>query len=280
MDLEFDSAAVLYLLGAILGIAAVVYFGAEIVIALSPTVKAVLLVLGFVAFLAVGLHRGPDLLTLVAYVIAGATYVVFVGYTVTRFRAGADVTFLALAASSLLFIALGYLVRERDVTLTRRHVGAVLAVVLVVGLGLVAFDVTGPEPRFTMELADAVNVTAGEEVRVGTLIAHNPFVFSRSLDVPPYSACIYTDDGRSVDRLRIDWWSAARPNDLLRGGETRRFPVTFHPHPRALGWKGEEPPPTLTLEIVPVEQRSTCPAPAAVSPPRIVVVQGDVEETE
>ena len=275
MDLDLDSSALLYALGALLGIAAIVYFGSQIVIALSPTVKAALLFLGFVAFLAVGLHLDVDLVTVISYLIAAAAYVVFVGYTVTKFRAGTGATFLTLALSSALFIGLGYLVRERGLRIDRRDLGAVLIAVSILGVALVGVDAIGAEPTYTMELRDSVNVTSGEQVRVGALVADNRFPLSRTMDVPDYHACIYTPDRRLSSHLGIDRYDPGRPSDLLRGGETRRMAATLYvPHELSGEDPREGPPPRVTLGVIPVEGAPSCPPASSVFSPKVVVVPG------
>lgn len=279
MDIELDSAAILYALGAVTGIAAVVFFGAEVAVALSPTVKAALLLAGFVAFLVAGLSLPVDLPAAVAYVLAAAAYLVSVGYTVSRFRPGSRVTFLLLAASSVLFVGLGYLVRERGLDLTRREAGAVVAVVLVAGAGLVALDAAGPDPAYRLELRDSANVTSGESVRVGTLVADNRFALSRTMDVPEYYACVYTPDRRAPTRVDVDRYASDRPPDLLRGGETRRMAARIHVPYELSGERPEDgPPPRVTLGVVPIGTSTACPPASDVLEPRVVVVRGEVRE--
>lgn len=278
MDFDFDSSAILYALGAVLGIAALVYFGAEVVLALSPTVKALLLLLGFVAFLAVGIYTSVQLFNVIAYSLAGASYVVSVGYVITRFRTGPGVTFLALGASSVLFIALGYLIRERGVDLTGRQTTAVVLAAAIIGAGFVAGDALGAEPTYTLELQPSVNVTTGDDVRVGTLLAHNGFVFSRPMDVPRYSACLYTADRRLPARVQVDRRSSSRPYDLLYGGETRRMPVRLHVPLEIEDHEGDDRPPQVDLGEVPVEQADSCPPASAVTGQKIVVVPGRVDD--
>ena len=185
-------------------------------------------------------------------------------------------TFLALALSSALFVGLGYLVRERDLALDREGTAAVVTATLVLGVALVGFDAVGAAPDYTMELRDSVNVTSGEDVRIGTLVARNGFPLSRTMDVPEYGACLYTPDRRLPTRLYVDRYEPGRPSDLLRGGETRRFPARLNvPYNLA----GEEPedgrPERVTLGVIPVETAASCPAAADVFEPKVVVIRGD-----
>src|SRR6056297_2695609 len=112
MRFAIDSGKLLYALGVLFAAAALLYFIRDVVFDLSITVKAALLLLGFVAAFTAGVAVERDVLDVVAFALSGVTYVVFVGYVVVRYRPGETGTFLLLAASAALFVGLGYALRE------------------------------------------------------------------------------------------------------------------------------------------------------------------------
>lgn len=261
MALKFKSTDVLYALGALLGVATVLYFGVEVVLAFAPAVKSVLLFLAFAAFLVAGVAASRALAA-VFYVLAAATYAVFLGYTLVRFEFGTDAIFASLAVSSVLFLGLGYLVRERGVA-SRRRVGTVLLVIVVVAAAVSAFDVLGAKPTYTLELEDEVDLTTRSYmVPIGTVTAENGFVFSRTADPPTYRACVYTPEKR---RPYVQTGNLYGQSVLLDSGESRELPIRMEVPPLPDGRRSGG------FDAVPVERAAECPETS--NERKIVVVQ-------
>ena len=262
MATTFRSTDVLYALGALLGVVTVLYFSVEIVLSFAPAVKSVVLVLSFVAFflLAIVATRA---LAVVCYVLAAATYLVFLGYTLVRFAFGTDAIFLSLAASSVLFVGLGYLVRERGFGTSRRRVGTALLVVLVLVAAVSAFDVLGAKPTYTLELDEEADLsTRAYMIPIGTVTAKNDFVLSRTAEPPSYEVCVYTPEKR---RAYVQTGNLYGGSVLLDSGESREFKVRMEVPPLPGG------PTAGGFDTIPVERAAECPETS--TEPKIVVVE-------
>ncbi len=222
MDLKVNRVKVLYIVGVLLGVAAAFYFGFRLLDDLSPTTTSAVLVLGFFVFLFAGLYAEAEILDTVFYALGAGSYVVFVFYTISTFELGDGGIFALLAGSSALFIALGYASSEGILDVERRTALVGVAVVVVFGLTLLAFDATGAQPTYTAEFEDEVEIPdlPGEAV-VGEVTVENSFALSRTADVPNYGACLYTPEAR-----RTNVRDRSPRNLVLAGGESRAFELT------------------------------------------------------
>ena len=237
MDLEVDPARVLYVLGVLFGVAAVLYFARDIVFELSITVRALLLFLAFAALLVGALVTTRTPYTLATSVLSAAAYVAFLGYSLSRFEVGADGTFFALLLSAGLFLALGYLVREREMQPSRRTaqyavVGIALVAVLLVGADVVASDVT-----YDVAIDESATVDENGQAVVGTVTVTNQFVFREPIDMPRRTACLYLPevaeyDGRPLPvQYRID---GERVPGTIPGSATYEAQISVRLHQEAL----------------------------------------------
>jgi len=236
MRRNIDSGKLLYALGVLFAAAALLYFSRDVVFSLSITVKSVLLFLAFVAFFVGGLTIQRDVLDVVAFALSGVTYVVFVGYVVVRYAPGETGTFLLLALSAGLFLALGYLVRGGSVSLSRRQATGVVAALLVVSTVLIGADAVGGDVSYAVETESSVTVEPIEtdrpadygerQKRIGTVTATNGFVFTRALSLPSLSGCLAGVDDVPGERVWVDYdrSSYERP-DTIAGGASREFGV-------------------------------------------------------
>lgn len=279
MDIEFESSKVLYLVGALLGVAAIVYFSMEIIVELSPTLKSATLLLGFVFFFAAAQYADSDPLDAVLYVLAAGSYLVFLGYTVFRFTLGANGVFLLLAASSTLFIALGYALHEKEVGLTGRQAAVAMAAVVAVVVAGAAFDYLGPQATIETEFRDTVSVESvespDEQVVVGEAVASNPFVLSRTAELPGLHACLPATGATQPLSYRSDDGFVSR-NMLLGGGEERSYRITLQ---AAAFYNRSSRPPRIDERYgnasLPVERREECP-PSGSGEAGVVVVENAV----
>jgi hypothetical protein len=236
MRFAIDSGKLLYALGVLFAAAALLYFVRDVVFDLSITVKAALLLLGFIAFFVAGVALERDVLDVVAFALRGVTYVVFVGYVVVRYSPGETGTFLLLAASAILFVGLGYALREGIPTPSRRTAGLALGGLLVVSILFVGADALTGGVAYDVQTNESVTVSvpAPEQgsggytpisSQIGTVRATNPSPFLRALETPSLSACLVgpTDAPRndvwvSIDR---DW-----DEDTIAGSTTRSYAIT------------------------------------------------------
>lgn len=276
---DIDSSYILYGLGTILGIFAILYFGQEILLSLSPTVKSIILFVSFVFFLTAGLYLEEDSVNTALTALSGGAYIVFLGYTVLRFSPTSNQIFLLLAFSSALFVGLGYTIREKEYRLTTEQSRRVLAACGVFVLLLIAFDVMGAQAATSASFqsqADVSVVADNDRVELGTVTFQNPFVFSRFAEIPQYHVCLYAPDHGQAEGLTAMTDIGDRYGDvLLRGGETITEDVTAR-FPMAVEREGVErgltPEDYRDLGTLPVESMEQCPDTSDSA--RIVVADG------
>lgn len=201
----------LYALGVLFGILTFIYFGVEVILNISPTLKSVLLLLGsFTLFAATGFSRS-DLKNIPLYILSASSYLVFTLYTLVRFELGSALTFLLLAGSSAVFLGAGYLISEKGMPIQRKH--ARLVVPFLAGLIMVFFlyDVSGPQVEKDLELQQNVTVDQ-QNLALGEVRVSNSFLFSRVYEVDSYQVCL-PEGERAI--VRMDDRSG-----LLPGGES------------------------------------------------------------
>ena len=235
MNLDVDGGTLLYVLGIGFALAALAYFIRDVVFALSITIKAALLFIAFLAFLLGGVVMDRDVLDRVSLVLGGAAYVVFLAYVVTRYGLDATGIFLALAASAVLFIGLGYGVRQHRPDISART-GTILAVALV-GLAvlLVGADVATAGVSYDTEVEESITVSVPAdapadqmvvpvETTIGTVTVNNDGPFTRPVSLPAVSGCLAGMDAGAQTDVYLDYRprSYDRP-DYIAGGETQSY---------------------------------------------------------
>lgn len=278
MDVELESSEVLYLVGALLGVVAIVYFSAEIIVELSPTLKSVILLLGFVFFFGAAQYAESTLLDAVLYVLAAGSYVVFLGYTVLRFSLGENGVFLLLAASSALFIGLGYALHELRLGLDRRQAIGVMILVVVVVVAGTGFDFLGPQATVDTDFRDTVSVgdvgSPDEQVVIGEVTANNPFVLSRTAELPNLQACLPATGGVQPLSYRGEDAGFVSRNMLLGGGEEKTFRITLQ---AVAFYNRSSGPPRIDERYrnasLPVERTDECRPAGDTDDTRILVVE-------
>lgn len=272
MNFDLDEETLLYVLGIGFTLAALVYFARDVVFGLSITVTTALLFVAFVAFLLAGLQVGHDPLDTVAFAISGLSYVVFLGYLVTRYEPSETAVFLLLAGSAALFVGLGYGLGEREFRPSRRTTVAILAVLLVASTSLVVVDALGGDVQYDVELNDSATFTVEDSdpesthltTTVGTLTVRNPSVFTRPVDIPSTRACLAGVDAGSERYVHVDLEPGSYDvPDRLAGGATR-----VHTVQSRVDIEGNR---TSDLTAA-VEQRSSCDSVPTRSEPTLFVV--------
>lgn len=226
-----DRGFLLYAVGVFFGLLAVLYFSFEIVLGLSPTVKAMLLLSGFLGALVAAASTDRSGLSEAMYALSAASYLAFALYVYVTFDPGQQGVLALLGLSSALFLGLGYAVREASFTIGRRGVLAVLVAVVVVAAAGVAVDMATPGPTYTVAFENEIELDPDDpwaDRPVGTVVVENPSPLSRTIDSPRYVACAYTADG-----VQYGWEEELRPapdgqypdGTLLRGGESISYPL-------------------------------------------------------
>jgi len=270
MDTEFNPVEILYAVGTLLGVAAVAYFGFAVLEDLSPTTTAVSLFLCFVAFLLAALYASADVLDTVFYVLSAGSYAVAVVYVFATYDLGDVGSLAVLAGSSALFVALGYGLSNDLLGFDGRRAAGGVAVVVVLLVALLAFDVTGAQPTYTNGFNDTVDVPedARGEVVVGKTTARNPFVLSRRGELPSLTGCVYTPDRGYADVRH----NGSPHSLLLAGGGERDFRVVVGSEAFYDRETDELHEAFADRETVPVEVADGCPE--TTDEPKLVVVTG------
>lgn len=259
MNLDVDPGKLLYAVGALFGIAAVLYFARDVVFDLSITVRAILLLLTFLVLLTGALVTSRPGIATVGYVLSAATYLAFLWYALSRFDVGADGTFLALLLSTGLFLGLGYLLRERAVAPSPAVARWVVVGIVLTGAMFVGADLAASGVDYRMTVHEEGVVGDRGEIELGTVTAANRFVFRESIDMPRPLVCSYGFDRRERPvELRVG--AGTVPRTVPGGGTvTATMSTRF----------GEEELDAVDGPI-PVDTAAACPADA--DEPRIVVV--------
>lgn len=247
MELSIDGGKLLYAVGALLGIVTVAYFGFEFLVALSPTVTSILLLFAFVAFLVGGLTTERSGPSAVGYVLAAGSYLVWLAYTFSRVDLGETAVFLTLAGSTLLFVGLGYVVRERSPSISRRQALAAVGVLVVLSLGLTAVDTVGAQPSYEIETVDSIDEPEPRErIELGTVTATNEFVLSRTIDDASVRICVTGPEPREFQQGLFR-------NTVLGGGDTATEELTISGNFLYGNGPDGDPEPLFDGDSVPVE---------------------------
>jgi len=220
LERVFDESKLLYGLGIFLGIASILYFGQQIILDLSPAVKASILLSAAAVFIGGAEYFRHGILRFSFYGFSTFSYLSFLTYLFARFQFSSEEVFLMLAASSAVFLGLGYLKSEKGYSLKRvqakKFIGAVAVIIVV----LIVFDVTGAQPEYSVELNEKVQVTEGEEYEIGVLEIRNDFPVSRNTEEKRFTGCIATrGDHRRNIYLRPD------ADGIIAGSSTETIPL-------------------------------------------------------
>lgn len=267
MRFDIDPGKVLYAIGIVFGIAAVLYFARDLVFELSITVRSLLLLLTFIGFLIGTVAADRTEFVLGFAVLGGATYLAFLAYTIPRFNVGSEGTFLALLVSAGLFVALGYLLRERELAPARSRTRALLAAVVILAVVSVGADIGASGVDYGIAVNDAATPGERGQVELGTVNLENRFLFREPIDVPRAFACIYVPGATEFDMRPqpVDYRVGGdRLQDSVSGGQTLRVTMTIQ-------LSDEE---TAALEgPIPIERASNCPETSDTT--RVLVLFGE-----
>lgn len=209
MDMEVNGSKVLYGIGAFLGVLTILYFGRNIILDLSPTSKSLLLLFSSVGFLATAIWKQE--FENILYLFSGASYLVFLSYTVTRFSFSSEIVFGVLAVSTAVFIGLGYF-KSKDYEIEAGLAKKALIGLLLVSVVLTAVDILGSQPTYELQLEDEISVPGDETV--GAVVVENSFFLSRNVELPRYGVCTGSEDVN----VHLSYEESF---DILSGGETK-----------------------------------------------------------
>jgi hypothetical protein len=221
-NLDFDASKVLYIFGAFLGICSIAYFGFELILNLSPTLKSFIILIGSVMFLVSTDLVENSILKFCLFVLSAFSYLSFLAYTFARFSMGSRQVFLILAASSAAFTGLGYVKSEKNFELELGQAKQILGLLTVTIFVLVAFDGVGAQPEYELNLKDTVEVSEGEELSLGVLEVHNDFLFSRNMDLPRHTGCLVFSENESPERI----YSSPDGKGIIMGQKKEKFNIT------------------------------------------------------
>lgn len=275
MSFDIKGSHLMYIVGIVLGIIAVVYFGREIIADLSPTIKATLLLTAFPTFLSGGSLIKKRILDKLFYVLSVFSYLVFLWYIFHTFELGSNTIFIALVISSIIFIGIGYQ-WEKGIKIRKKWKKIILVVLIVFAIVLVSYDVAGAQPSYKLDLENNVNFEGVWERMgrprqyIGYLVVKNDFLFSRHTNPPDLSACLYTPEKHDT-YLHYPTWELGQ----VSGRATEQIPIAVS-FPKSS--KTSEPPTYMeNIESLPIEVVSSCPD--KVVEPKLVISTGE-EDTD
>ncbi len=220
MDWKPDNSYIMYGAGVLMSVVTLLYFGSSFIFRLSPVTKSILLaVLTGLLFLA-SVSVSRKLIDTVFYILSAVSYLVFLGYTLLKFQPGQGVVLLSLAVSSVLFIAAGYLVSERGIEVSSGRARKLASGLGLIAILVLAFDVTGAQPEYRLDLDESVEVSMDSKTKVGELEVVNRFPLQRDIDLPRYDGCLYTPEKRPL------YVSVERPpEDVAAGNSVSRLAI-------------------------------------------------------
>lgn len=155
--------------GVFLGALAVLYFGQEAILDLSPMVKSFLLVSASALFLTGSKKAGDRQTVLALYFFSAVSYLTFLVYYILRMNPSSNLVFLLLGASGAVFVIIGR--NLSDYSPEPRKLKLFAYALIAVSLLVAVADTYAPEPAYTVQLED--DVMFGEHA--GTVTVSNPY---------------------------------------------------------------------------------------------------------
>lgn len=198
-----------------LGILALIYFGFEYLVALSPFTISTILFSVFAAFLGIGLRSAGNS-SVLAYVFSAGAYIVALFYTMGSFGFGSDGILLSLIVSSSVFAGLGYLITQKDFSPTNNQVKKAGIALLILVAGLILYDVGSADVSYEYSLGEQVEIS--ENINLGDLTVSKTSFLPYDSDSPSFSGCLYNETG---DRQRTGAYFNSE-TDTLRFGPLQK----------------------------------------------------------
>lgn len=222
-NLELDTSFALNIFAILFFIISVIYFSAEVVFQLSPLTKSFLLISMTSIIIAAGIKFSNKIWSILAYITGFISYIIFLSYSLAKFSPGREVVFASLLGSAILFSALGSLISKKKLKLDFKRFKIFAAAVLLIAGGLTAFDMTGPEADYNIQLEDSIQIQEGEN-QLGTVKVENRFLLPRDYEVPDYRAC--GPENRRQD-IHLDVASYETDSGTISGRETKKFGINY-----------------------------------------------------
>jgi len=172
--------------GLFLGVLAVIYFGGEAILDLTPIAKSFLLIAGSGLFL-LGSKLTDDRGSMTAlYFFSAISYLTFMGYYTLRMNPSSTTVFLLLGISGLLFVLVGKKIesyRPEEEKLKKLGAGIVILSVTVI-----AVDLNGPEVQYQTDFRESIEV-GQEPVNVGNITVQNSYFLPQIYDIDRVRTC-------------------------------------------------------------------------------------------
>ena len=183
---------IFYGASAFLGILAILYFGFEYLVALSPFTISVMLFSTFAAFLGIGLDRSGNS-SVLSYIFSSGAYVVGLFYTIGKFDLGENGIMFGLAVSSAVFAGLGYMITQKDFSPERDQLKYIALVIAVMVGGLVIYDSGSDEVFHEHSLVEEVELN--ESITLGQVKTKKPGILPRESSNARFMVCAYNETG-------------------------------------------------------------------------------------
>ncbi len=249
--LGLDESVVVFLFGALFGVAALLYFVRDVLVSLSVTAKTVVLYGSAVVPFVVGLVVASSTAVLL-YLFAGGLSIGATGYVLRTYDPDEVGTFLVLAVSSVAFVALGVGLQAGVLAVSPPVATGVAGSVTVAVIGVVLLD----RAESTTVVYDTTFTSTYDGETLGTVTVTNESRFRRSVTLPRTEIEVEVETGpgdeepRSVpaEYRRAD--GGAVPDTLAPGAELSLRVVLPERRVKALFERADTPTPErLTVHV-------------------------------
>jgi len=202
---------VFYGASAFLGILAIIYFGFEYLIALSPFTISVILFSAFATFLGIGLNRKGNG-SVLAYIFSAASFGVALFYTIGKLGLGSDGIMISLIMSSALFAALGYLITQKKYAPNKKQLKTTAIILAMLVGGLIIYDVASGNISYEYSLNEQTEVS--ENIGVGEVTTFKNSALPYDSDGVTFRGCLYNETG---ERQRTSLYFQSDANTMKFG---------------------------------------------------------------
>lgn len=244
MSPQIDGSKLLYAAGIAFVIAALVVFAQNLIFGLSVTVKTALLGVAAVSFAIAGATLTHNLLDSVAFALAAITYATAIGYAIVQYNIGTTGVFGLFALSGLLFVAVGYVLRDQHPSIRPRRAGIIILALLLVSAPLIGADVLTGGVTYTATFEDQVMLTDSDEPTVaadryahqmrpvGTMTITNNGPFTHQIAPPDVDGCLVGPNTTAVRPVLQYEPQRYEQQGVIGGGDQRQYTLQVQLAPR------------------------------------------------
>lgn len=203
--------------GSLLGILTIGLLGVNNVYQFSPVLKIAMFFLFSLGLALIGIGRDAPL-DYSLYLLSFSSFIMVL-YLALNVSSIDTTTHIGIAAlGSILFLGTGYAIQQNTINLQKGDLRIAMVVILFALILISAYDMSGPQPRYTFLPLDHPELNQTGGVEIGKITVHNRFTFLRTIEYPEYRACLYNSQN-SLLQLPVDIENA----QLIKGNDLQEF---------------------------------------------------------